>query len=185
MGEDNSSTFKGIITAVVVALVAGGSSPWWYDKLFSKSSPTPEVTKADILKTNRPDLQTTATETAVLPDLLSYVAIWEAIPRLTSAGFGLPAVELKRDETVKFRNQAAPGGIVIGVYSSGDTVLLAGQSYPVTTPIRVRVQNDPSWNRPARLYSGQAEVNGLVDFIKTKEKESEDANRGINKFKNR
>jgi hypothetical protein len=179
--EKSSNTIKGVIAAVVVALAAGGTTPWWAKGLFSKSP------KAETSQSTPPETSETASKgrtkkqtpdsgpTANLPDLLSYVPIWDAIPKLKAAGFNSISVDLKRDETIKYQNKIMPGGIVTAVSDADGKQLWAGQSYPANTRVRIKVQSDPSWNQPARLYSEPSEVSGLTDFIRQKELESERA----------
>ncbi|HEX6847465.1 MAG TPA: PKD domain-containing protein [Chitinophagaceae bacterium] len=43
MSDENGTSKKSILYTILITLLVGGSSPWWFDKLFSK---TPESTKS-------------------------------------------------------------------------------------------------------------------------------------------
>ena len=40
---DSDSPIKTILVAVVIALIAGGSAPWWWGKVFPTPAPTPAL----------------------------------------------------------------------------------------------------------------------------------------------
>jgi hypothetical protein len=115
---------------------------------------------------------------AVLPERLNYVAIWEAIPRLRAAGFESTEIELTRDDNYIINGRVAPWGIVIGVGARDGSPLAAGRSYPVSTPIRIRLQSNPAWGFGGGVYSKPEEVRNLVEFVQRKELEAEHADTG-------
>lgn len=167
----DTNASKGILAAVVIALLTGGSAPWWVGKFFPKSDPVV------------PPPPPVPTPQAVLPDVRPPTTIWDAVQNLRASGFNQLTVELKHDATAYSQGRVAPGGTVTRVADAGGAALEAGRRYPTDTGVHLTVQNDPAWNTPASISSDPQDVDKVVEFCRTKQLEAE--KKGVDRFKQR
>jgi len=179
--KKSPSLVSQLAVPLILALVVGGSAPWWWKELFkdkTKEGTQQEGASRASTPSPPPAWSTESpTQTAVLPEVVD-APIWDAVPLLRSAGFNTIEVDLRRNENHLFQNRVAPGNFVTEVSRENGEALQAHQTYSAQTPVRIQVQLVPEWNLPAKLYQGSEAVDGIVELLRHKETESEQVHKG-------